>query len=312
MLAVVGGLLLGVVLTSVLETLDESVKSKDDLRAATDGLPVLASIPSFEGTDGYLVEDGTVAGEAYRMLRTSVQLLGVARPLRTVLITSASSGEGKTTTVVNLAKVFATTGQNVVVVDCDLRRPRLHEVLECSNRIGFTSLLLDEVTLDGALQPVPGHERLMLVASGHLSPNPSELLSSKQAAQVFFDLQSRFDVVLIDCPPVLPVTDATLLSAWVDATVLVASADQTSRKQLKSTIDVLRQVDAPLKGTVLNRARVEKSQYYSYAAGGPMRTGAVPVASNNGHIDRQAEAPGRVEPKGTEALPRSGGTATQL
>ena len=294
LLAMVGGLLLGIGLASVLEVLDESVKTRDELRAATDGLPVLGAIPRFDGANGPpLLEDGTVVGEAYRMLRTSIQLLGVDRPIRTVLVTSPASGEGKTTTVANLAMVLTSVGQRVVVVDCDLRRPKLHEAFGRSNRTGFTSLLLDDGAHDDALQPVSEDGRLVLVASGLSSPNPSELLASKRAAKVFFDLQSRFDMVLIDCPPVLAVTDATLLAAWVDATVLVAAAGVTSRKQLRSAIEVLRQVDAPLKGTVLNRATIDRAPAYPY---GPDR----------GEADRRPPAPLIPVPRSPRPAPAPG------
>lgn len=265
-LALVSGLILAVGLASVLEALDESVKTREDMRAATNDLPVLGVIPVFDrSARGSLAEEGSLVAEAYRMLRTSVQLLGVSRPLGTILVSSPTSGEGKTTTVANLAVVLASAGQRVAVVDFDLRRPTLHEVFGLSSKLGFTSLLLDEVPLAGALQPVLDDDRLVLLAAGHAASNPSELLSSKATAKLLLELKGKFDVVLIDCPPVLLVTDATLLAVWVDAVILVASADITSRKQLQRAMELLRQADAPLKGTVLNRTRAEQAQYYGYS-----------------------------------------------
>src|SRR5439155_23031319 len=127
-----------------------------------------------------LTEPSSSAAEAYRTLRTSIQFMGLDRPLRTLQVTSPSASEGKTTTLANLAVALARAGQRVVMVDCDLRRPRIHDFFGVSNEVGFTSVLLGEVPLSEAVQEVPGERLMMLLASGMLPPNPSELIASER------------------------------------------------------------------------------------------------------------------------------------
>jgi non-specific protein-tyrosine kinase len=211
------------------------------------------------------IEDPTSpAAEAYRTLRTSIQFLGLEQPMRTLQVTSANPQEGKTTTLANLAVALARSGSTVAIVCCDLRRPRVHEFFGLENDVGFTSVLLGKVPLAGAVQEVPDQARLSLLASGPLPPNPSELLSSRRTVEVFGSLQAEYDFVLIDAPPVLPVTDALVLSGRVDATLLVAVAGATTRKEAARAVELLRQVDAPLVGAVLNGVDTEGSYGYAY------------------------------------------------
>lgn len=263
------GLFLGVGFATLLEALDDSVKTRDDLRVASGGVPVLGAIPELTGdaTRGAFVKDGTPAAEAFRSLRTSVQLLGVERPVATLQITSPGSSEGKTTVLAHLGIVLAGMGQRVAMLDCDLRRPRLHELFGLTNSVGFTSILTGEVSALAAAQPVPEHSQLMLVASGPRPPNPSELLSSKRSAEVIFSLQNEFDILLVDSPPVLPVTDSTLLAGWVEATLLVVTAGATTRRQVRDAMELLERVGASVAGTVLNRAGTESTYGYVYDEG---------------------------------------------
>ena len=271
LIALVIGLLLGTAVAFLREFLDDSVKTKDEFERVAHGVPVLGMIPvvsAWRGKDTpYLVslEDPTSpAAEAYRTLRTSVQFIGLDQPMRTLQITSANSQEGKTTTLANLAVALARSGSTVAIVCCDLRRPRVHEFFGLTNDVGFTSVLLGKVGLAGAMQEVAEQARLSLLASGPLPPNPSELLSSKRTAEVLGSLQAEYDIVLIDAPPVLPVTDALVLSGRVDATLLVAVAGATTRKEAARAVELLRQVDAPLVGAVLNGAENEGSYSYPY------------------------------------------------
>jgi capsular exopolysaccharide synthesis family protein len=207
--------------------------------------------------------------EAYRSLRTSIQFVGIDRPLRIVQVTSPNAQEGKTTTLSNLAVVLAQAGQRVVMVCCDLRRPRLHHFFDKDNAVGFTSVLLGQSSLADAVQPaIPGQDHLWLLASGPPPPNPSELLASPLSGEILRTLASEFDLVLVDCPPVLPVTDAAVLAAHVDATVLVSIAGITTGKQLERAIEVLGQVNAGLIGTVLNGVADRTAYGYSYRYGG--------------------------------------------
>lgn len=262
------GLLLGVGVAFLRENLDDSLRTKDELAQASD-LPVLGTIPALDEDEGAALSTPSLGrlnspgAEAYRSLRTSVQLLGVDRPVRTLQVTSPVAGEGKTSVVAGLAVVLASAGQRVIMLDCDLRRPRLHKVFDVPNDVGFTTALLDQASLRNAVRSIAGDERLFLLPSGPLPANPSEVLASKRTAELLFELQSHFDIVLVDSAPVLPITDATVLATWVEATLLVAKAGTTTRSQVVEALAQLRQVDAPLVGTVLNQvARGSAYQYY--------------------------------------------------
>jgi capsular exopolysaccharide synthesis family protein len=271
-LAVFLGLMLGVGLAFLVDHLDDSIKGKEDFERAVPGMGVLGLIPLVpdwrsreQSRIVSLSEPTSPAAEAYRILRTSIQFLGIDRQVRIIQVTSASAQEGKTTTLSNLAVAFASSGLRTVAVCCDLRRPRLHEFFNLDNVVGFTSVLLGNVALPKALQPVPGQDRLLLLASGPLPPNPAELLSSSRTADLLRTLASQADIVLIDSPPVLPVTDSLILSQRVDATVMVGSAGTTTRKAAARAAEMLHQVSAPLVGAVLNGV-TEESGYGGYAS----------------------------------------------
>jgi capsular exopolysaccharide synthesis family protein len=270
-LALVVGLLLGVSLAFLVEYLDDSIESQEELERVVGTVPVVGQIPEVAG---WKAKDKTrVAAaeaprsppaEAYRALRTAIDFLALDHPMRTLQMTSASAGEGKTTTLANLAVTLALAGKRVVIVCCDLRRPRVHEFFGLSNKVGFTSALVGERPVSAALQDVPGVPRLRLMASGPIPPNPSELLASQRAADVFTALAVDADIVLIDSPPVLPVTDALVLFRHVDATLMVFSAGATTRKEAAAALGKVRQVNGPLIGAVLNNVK-EEGAYGGYA-----------------------------------------------
>jgi capsular exopolysaccharide synthesis family protein len=185
----------------------------------------------------------------------------------------------------------------VIVVCCDLRRPRIHEFFGLTNTIGFTSVLLGELPLSAAMQAVPGQPRLALMASGPPPPNPSELLASRRTGEVLLALKSECDVVLVDSPPVLPVTDAIVLSRTVDATILVGTAGRTTKKEYHRAVELLQQVEAPLIGSVLNGVDSDDLYGYGYGYGyygfGERISGEVPEPNraSNGNVGKD-----RVEP----------------
>jgi non-specific protein-tyrosine kinase len=275
LLALPVGLVFGIGLVFLFEYLDDSVKSKDDLQRATGAaLPVLGLIPAVARRDRAaqvvtLESPNSPPSEAYRALRTSVQFLGLDEPLRGLQVTSALAAEGKTTIVTNLAVVLARAeDREVVVVDCDLRRPRLHEFFDLPNDIGFTSVLLGEVPLSAALQPFPGVPGLSVLASGPIPSDPSELLASRRTAEVLSSLRANGALVLIDTPPILPVTDALVVSKWVDATLLVTASGSSTRRQVQRALELLAQVEAPVVGSVLNKAPAGTTGYgYGYGEG---------------------------------------------
>jgi succinoglycan biosynthesis transport protein ExoP len=272
------GLLLGLGSVAVAESLGNTVTTKEDIERVTPGIPCIGLIPEVDGwshtSNPQLVSRSaplSPAAEAYRSLRTSINFVRrTHRPIRTLQITSPSSSEGKSATVANLAVALSRTGEHVIVVDSDLRRPRLHEFFQLSNTVGLTDVLVGEAPLPAVLQRVPGENNLLFIGSGPLPPNPSELLSIPQAAKVVVALKAQADMVLFDSPPVLLITDAVVLSSLIDATLLLARAGKTSTKELARAADVLSQVGAPLVGTVLNGAEADARYGYGYEQAPPV------------------------------------------
>lgn len=270
LLAAVLGLFFGTGLAFLFEYLDDSIKSKEDVDRVVPEIPVLGLVPAVQAWRERdkpqiisISDPASAAAEAYRGLRTSIQFMALDRPMRTLQITSPNAGEGKTTTLANLAVALARAGQRVIVVCCDLRRPRVHEFFWLTNSSGFTSVLLGEVPLSSAIQAVPGEDRVKLLASGPAPPNPSELLGGRRTVELLTALQNESDIVLIDSPPVLPVTDAAVLSSRVDATLLVGTAGSTTQRELHRAYELLKQVGAPLVGTVLNGVQPNAGYHYA-------------------------------------------------
>jgi tyrosine-protein kinase len=252
-IGLVFGLFLGVAAAFLRDYFDDSVKSKEVVERVT-GVPALGLIPKFDTGHSELVtvtSPAAPAAEAFRSLRTSVKFLGVDREVRVVQVTSPSASEGKTVTAVNLAVVFAQAGDRVVLVGGDLRRPRAEDILGVSLTPGLTGVLIGEVALPQAIRSVDGLTNLSVLPAGYPPPNPSELLSGERARRLVDVLAQTYDLVVIDCPPVLPVTDALVLARMADTTLLVTSANRTSRRALDRSVEVLQQVGAPLMGTVM-------------------------------------------------------------
>ena len=271
---IIAGLAIGIVLAIALallrEYLDDRIKTKDDLESAS-GQTVIGLVPEIadwknrEATELVSVsKPNAPAAEAYRTVRTAVEFLGLDQPIGSLQVTSAAAGEGKTTTLANLAVTFARVGQRVIILCCDLRRPRIHQFFGLTNNVGFTSILLGDAPTSAAIQPVKGGLPLGLVASGPLAPNPAELLASKRAVAVIEELDSQCDLLLIDSPPVLPVTDAQVISGLVDGVLLVGSAGTSTKRDVKRAVELLHQVDAPLIGSVLNNVHSKHDSSYTY------------------------------------------------
>ena len=265
------GLLLGFGLAFLLAYLDDSVKAREDVDRAVPGLPLLTLVPHVAVKRKAdrphavaLTDPNSPGGESFSRLRTSLQFLNARRAPQIFQVTSSQAGEGKTSVAANLAVVMARSGLRVVAVDCDLRRPSLHEPFDLSYELGFTSVFLHHVELEAALQSVPGVDGLALLAAGPVPPNAPEVLSARQTAEILAALQAQFDAVVIDSPPALPVTDPIALSAWVDATILVARAGRTTRRDLARTAELLTQAQAPLVGIILNDVTAEGGYDYRY------------------------------------------------
>lgn len=219
-------------------------------------------------------DPSAAASEAFRTLRTNLQFLGVDKPLRTYLVTSATPSEGKTTTSANLAVAFAQTGARVCLVDADLRRPTLAKVFGLDNWSGLTTVLIGQADYKQCIQEniVPG---LSVLTSGPIPPNPAELLGSQQMDRVLRELESSYDVVIFDSPPVLAVTDACVLSAKVNGVILVVRAGQVGYPEVIRARDALNGVKANILGAVLDGIKPSASDgyyYYYYSSKEPARS----------------------------------------
>lgn len=192
--------------------------------------------------------------EAYRTLRTNIQFSSAERPVQCVLVTSALKGEGKTNTVSNLAIVHAQERKKVLIIDANLRSPSLHHVFSKQNRTGFSNLICGWSALDEVIEPT--HiENLSIMTSGTIPTNPADLLASTSLDSVLKQLRERYDIVLIDSPELLSVTDAQLIAARCDGVVVVVKAGKTKKQQVTKAINRLDHVKAKLLGVVLNQIK---------------------------------------------------------
>lgn len=291
-LAVIVGLFLGVLAAMARELLDRSVHGSDHIRQLT-GRPVLSAIPRIAtGRRGRrrhqvgIVNNDARAQEAFRQLRTNLQFVDPDNPVTAVVVTSASAGEGKTATAVNLARTFAGAERKVLLVDADLRRPAVAQRLDVEGGIGLANVLAGQVDLDDAVQRLPGL-KMDVLPSGTIPPNPSELLGGSSMRRLLDRLRHEYDMVVIDAPPALPVTDPAVLSVIADATIVVTSAGKTRRLDLTRALENLEAVDARILGFVLNRAKT-RGTHAERRYGYPSQ----PQATESG-VPASKELPGR-------------------
>jgi non-specific protein-tyrosine kinase len=267
-MAVTSGLILAVAGALLIEFLDDTLKTPEDTKRAL-ALPTLASIArteSGEAPNNLIAahEPHSLVTEAYRNLRTNVRVTSVDEPLRTLVVTSANPSEGKTTTLANLGVVMAQAGNRVVLVDTDLRRSMLHKKFDVPNREGLTNALLeDEPVLDGWLRETE-IENLRVLTSGPLPPNPSELLGSQKMRKLIERLKDEADVILFDTPPVLMLSDASVLALETDGVLLIAEAGRTRRTAARQTVERLQELGVNVVGVVLNRVRQQRPKGYGY------------------------------------------------
>ncbi len=275
LLGLAAGLILGLAAAFLRDSLDDAVASKETAEEFG-GATVIAAVPminSWKKRDKPLVvslaRPMSPAAEAYRSLRTSLQFARQERDVRTILVTSPAAAEGKTATLSNLGAMFAQAGERVVLVSCDLRKPRLGKFFGVDERLGLTTAILGEQPVEELIQSLPGGDNLWLLASGQPPPNPAELLNGTRVREIFATLRGLFDLVLIDSPPILPVTDAVVLAKDADATLLVVAAGQTRRGDLQRAAEKLAQVNARVTGIVLNETSRQGGGYgYRYGYGG--------------------------------------------
>lgn len=262
------GLILGLAIAVLRYLRDSSVRHQEEVEAIT-GAPVLATI-DYESTARKQplvleLDTPTARGEEFRQLRTSLQFIDAASELATLVVTSPDEGEGKSTTAANLALVYAESGRLVLLVDADLRRPRAAAYFGLETAIGLSNVLAGQVDLDHAIQ-IWRDASMYVLASGSIPPNPSELLGSPAMTALLDRLRKHFDLVIIDTPPLLPVTDALVLAGGVDGVLLVCRHGKTRRAKLGAATRSLQTVNARLVGCVLNMSPARERAGYSYYA----------------------------------------------
>lgn len=270
-LGVVLGLLLGVGVAILREVLDTKVRSERDIRSVTDRA-VLGEIVFDASQDDqpvFMTTDPTgTRAEAMRRLRTNLQFVDLAESPNSIVVTSSVPGEGKSTTAMNLALALADAGTRAILVDADLRRPSVAEYLGLEGRVGLTTVLIGRAEVEDVVHPW-GNSTLDVLPSGQIPPNPSELLGSTAMATLLHQLTSTYDVVLVDSPPLLPVTDAAVLSKLAGGALVVAGADRIHKAQLAESLEALERVDAKILGIVLNKTdRKDRGSYYQYESYG--------------------------------------------
>jgi succinoglycan biosynthesis transport protein ExoP len=267
LLAAVVGLMIAAGIIFLIEFLDDTIRDPQDITRRW-GIPILGMIVTYKSSKGGALitakHPRSPVSEAFRSLRTNLQFAGVDTPIRTLLITSPSPADGKSTVAANLGSVIAQSGRSVVLVDADLRRPRMHKILDLSNRIGLSDQFIraqDQFT--GSLKSTDV-ANLHVITSGNLPPNPSELLSSAKMIEILNQLGNQFNTVIVDSPPTLLVTDALVLAPRVDAVLLVIKPSETKWAALRQTIEQLQRVNANLIGVVINDVNISHSRYYYY------------------------------------------------
>lgn len=275
------GLLLGISLAIGLELLDNTLKTQEDVERTLD-VPFLGLLPVIEGTgkegspttenlqqrDLYVLRNPKSSpAECARFIRTNLMFMGTDRPLQTLVVTSPSPQEGKTTTAVSLAGTMAQAGSRTLLVDTDMRRPRLHRIFGFSNDVGLSSVIVGDAKLDAVIRPSE-LENLDVLVCGPTPPNPSELLHTRGFADIVEQLRDRYDRILFDTPPVGAVTDPVIIGAQVDGVLLVLKCQKTSRDSAKQMLRALQDANAHVVGAIFNdvdlTSRRYGASYYQY------------------------------------------------
>lgn len=280
------GLMLGLVLAFVRDYLDESILSPAQLEGVTTS-PLLGLVPLFAkfgsatnkrgrpDTSGSLPQDDllqswvlrapkSIIAEAYRSLRTTILMSRADKPPQVILVTSALSGDGKSTTCFNLAASFALKGDRVLLIDADMRRPSIHMLTSRKNNVGLSNVLTSAVSPSDAIQPYPGIDTLSIMTAGIIPPLPSELLGSRRFADVLASLKEQYDFIFFDTPPLLLVSDALVISTSMDEVILVVRSGKTTNPILRRSLAALSTPNIPFLGIILNAADTASSDYATY------------------------------------------------
>lgn len=260
------GFMVGVFLTFLLEYLDNTFKTPSDIER-TLHLPVLGTIPIIlSGGKETIVRNNPKSpiSEAFRTMRTNIQFTNIDKDIKTLAITSSTMAEGKSTVVSNLAISIAQEEKKVLIVDCDLRKPRIHKIFSVPNTQGLTSILMGASTIEDTVYKQDGMKNLYVITSGPIPPNPSELLSSRRMKGFLEAAKEEYDMIILDTPPIGLVTDAAILSTSTDAVLLVIQAGKAEISQVEYAKELLNKVNAKIIGTVLNKVAIKDGKYGDY------------------------------------------------
>jgi capsular exopolysaccharide synthesis family protein len=273
LIGLVVGLAIGISVAVMRSLLDTRVRGDAEVRQVTDASVLGGIATDSESSKRPLLTQAqhqSPRAESFRQIRTNLQFANVAGQAKTVLVTSSVPGEGKSTTATNLAIAVSQSGQTVCLIDADLRRPMVHEYLGLDRNAGLTTALVGATDVNDLLQPW-GDDNLYVLTSGQIPPNPSELLGSDRMLSLIQRLEAVFDTVIIDSPPLLPVTDAAVLAQHVGGVVIVVGSQQVKIPELKKSFAAMEMVGANILGVILNRLPVKgpdayAHSYYSYAS----------------------------------------------
>ena len=207
----------------------------------------------------------SITAESYRSLRTNIQYSSIDKQVKTLVVTSSNAGEGKSTVSGNLAYTFFQSGKRVLIIDCDLRKPSLHRKFNVSNEVGLTDVLVGTSELNKVMKKID--DNLYLLTTGTLPPNPAEIIGSNTMENFLEECKINFDYIILDTPPILPVTDSKLLAIKADATVLVVRSEISKLKHVSQAFKELGKVNANVIGTILNDVEMHSEKlYYDYSA----------------------------------------------
>jgi capsular exopolysaccharide synthesis family protein len=207
-------------------------------------------------------EPKSIAAENYRTLRTNIQYSSFDKEYKVIVVTSSEPSEGKSTTAGNLALSMAQDNKKVILIDCDLRKPSIHKKFKLSNLVGLSDVIIGKADLVKAAHKY--NNNLVVLTSGKIPPNPSEMLSSKTMGNLLETLKQSFDYIILDTPPVQAVTDSQILATKADGTILVVRAEKTKKDSVQNAVNLLKKVNANIIGTVLNGVDTNRNKYYYY------------------------------------------------
>jgi len=269
-LALLAGLVIGFGISLLRETLDLRIKNIEDIPHKEGVANILGGIIFDENADSNRLVVHTKPkshrAEAFRQLRTNIQFVEAAQDSKTVILTSSIPSEGKSSTIANLAIAMADTGAKVLLVDCDLRKPKVHKYFGVEGSVGLTNYLIDQAQLDDVIQPW-GRNGLKLLPAGSIPPNPSELLGSNAMQRLIKKLETEFDYIFLDTAPILPVTDTSILSKYTGGVVMVVAVGKTTKPQLNGALTQLETVGGKVLGFVMNKIPTKGVDAYGYHQG---------------------------------------------